>query len=105
MRLSNRNSAQPVPNLYARLGRLKALVIGRVPNLPNLPNLPPRKRTHERARTCAHTRSRTCTPVLFTLGRLGRLGRRPQDKRFDLPNLFPTSFKVRNSLQEQPWNR
>jgi hypothetical protein len=105
MRLSSLISAQPVPNLAMRLGRLQALVSGRVPNLPNLPNLNALAYTHEGGRAYTHTRTRARTPALFTLGRLGRLGRRPHSKAFSLPNLCLTSIEVRNSHQEQPWNR
>lgn len=96
MHLSDRAN---VGNVGSRWGSPKALQQQGIPNLPNLPDFDTRPRTHvctcERARPC----TRACTPThprAFRSGRLGRLGRCPQDKGFSLPNLFPTFLTSEN---------
>lgn len=96
---SNRRSSQPVPNLSARLGRLEAAPIGRVPNLPNLPNLSAHPRVYAHVGERVHLRVRTHTPVFFRYGRLGRLGRSSGGNGFKVPNLVLEVRKVGNTAE------
>lgn len=99
MCLSERQNCPTFPTSDPRLGSREALRHKGVPNLPNLPNLFPCargracRRVHEGARRPARARMRL---THFRLGRLGRLGRGPQDKAFRVPNLWAEVGKVGN---------
>ena len=96
MRRSNCLGFPTFPTSLQRLGSRKALRRKGVPNLPNLPNLF-LSRVYTCVGACRRAITHTHARALLThtrLGRLGRLGRSPQDKAFRLPNLCPTSPRL-----------
>lgn len=76
-----------------RLGTLEAACIGLLPNLPYLPYL-----FHLRTHTYTHTRTRAhaCVPVSIMVRKVRKVRKSQQGRGFQLPNLLPTSIKVRN---------
>lgn len=77
--------SQPVPNLYAKVGKLEALCHKGFPNVPNLPNLAAHMCVHASEGGRTRRRVYACAQPEKRLGRLGRLGRSRIGKAFNFP--------------------